>query len=81
MTTAALWAREREVLEHLEQAQSAGCTLREYAEAAGIDVKALYNRGAQLRRKRVLASKATNDGAADDETRNGTHREYQKYHG
>jgi len=63
--TETLSERDREVLEHLEQAQSSGCTLREYAEAAGIDVKALYHRGAQLRRKGVLASKVPSAPTTD----------------
>ena len=54
MTTDDLSEREQQALEHLQQARALGVSLREYAEARGLEVKDLYNRKAQLVRKGVL---------------------------
>lgn len=50
--------RERQVLEHLEQAQSLGVPLTEYASAYDVDVQDLYAGKAQLVKKGILARPA-----------------------
>jgi hypothetical protein len=59
MATRDLTEREQRVLDHLQQAQALGVSLREYAGAYGLDVKELYNGKAQLMRKGVLAESAS----------------------
>ena len=49
-----LTKQEQRALEHLQQAQALGLSLREYAEAHGLDVKDLYYRKARLIRKGLL---------------------------
>ena len=61
MTSEALTERERQVLDHLERAQSLDVTLKEYAEAYALDVKDLYNGKSQLVKKGVLAGRAVSD--------------------
>jgi hypothetical protein len=59
MTTEPLTERERRCLEHLQQAQTLGVTLTEYAETFALDVKALYSRKQQLVKKGVLPAPTT----------------------
>jgi hypothetical protein len=51
--------RERQILEHLEQAQSLSVPLSEYASDYGVDVCDLYAGKAQLVKKGVLARTST----------------------
>jgi hypothetical protein len=59
MTTETLTDRERQCLEHLQQAQTLGVTLTEYAETFALDVKALYSGKQQLVKKGVLPAPTT----------------------
>jgi hypothetical protein len=54
-----LTERERQMLEHLKQAQELGSTLTDYAAAVGLNVQELYTGKAQLTRKGVLPAKST----------------------
>jgi hypothetical protein len=51
--------RERQVLEHLEQAQSLGVPLTEYASAYEVDVRDLYAGKAALVKKGILPRATT----------------------
>lgn len=57
MAVEELTKQEQRALEHLQQAQALGVSLREYAEAHGLDVKDLYYRKARLIRKGLLAGR------------------------
>ena len=46
-----LTKRERECLDHLQTAEGLGVTLKEYADAYGVDVNFLYNAKSQLVKK------------------------------
>jgi hypothetical protein len=61
MSNEALSERERQVLEHLERAQSLDVTLKEYAEAYSLEVKDLYTGKSQLVKKGVLAGRAAGE--------------------
>ena len=49
--------KERQILEHLEQAQRLDVPLTEYAQAYNVELKELYNGKAALVRKGILPSK------------------------
>jgi hypothetical protein len=50
---------ERQTLEHLQQAQERGATLRDYAAQSGVNVQELYSGKARLRRKGLWPTKST----------------------
>jgi hypothetical protein len=60
-----LTAREVQILDHLEQAQSLDAPLTEYAAAYNLDVKDLYAGKAQLVKKGLLPGKGTSPTRAD----------------
>ncbi len=47
--------KQRQALEHVERARSAGMRLSEYARAQGVGVRAIYDSMVALRKKGVLA--------------------------
>jgi hypothetical protein len=60
-----LTAREVQILDHLEQAQSLDVPLTEYAAAYNVDVKDLYAGKAQLVKKGLLPGRTSSLGRAD----------------
>ena len=54
-----LTERERQILEHLKQAEQLGSTLTDYARAFNVNVQELYSGKAALQRKGVLAPKSS----------------------
>lgn len=65
MANEALTEREQQIIEHLERAQNLDVSLKEYAEAYGLDVRDLYNGKGSLVRKGILPGRAPSEDAAD----------------
>ena len=63
MTVNKLTEREQQCLAHLRQAEELGVSLREYADAYGLEVKALYQGKRQLSKKGLLGEQV--DAASD----------------
>ncbi len=65
MTSEGLSERERQIIDHLERAQSLEVSLKEYAEAYALDVRDLYNGKSQLVKKGVLPGRAGGDSPGE----------------
>ena len=57
MAAEGITEKERQILEHLEQAQRLDVPLTEYAQAYNVELKELYNGKAALVRKGILPGK------------------------
>ncbi len=49
-----LTAKQRQALEHVERARSAGMRLSDYARAHGVGIRSIYDSMPALRKKRLL---------------------------
>ena len=57
MATEAMTEKDKQILEHLEQAQRLDVPLTEYCHAYGVELKELYNGKAALVRRGILPGK------------------------
>jgi hypothetical protein len=56
--------KQRQALDHIERARSAGKRLSDYARVQGVGIRAIYDGMAALRKKGVLAPAASRDQSA-----------------
>jgi hypothetical protein len=56
--------KQRHALEHVERARSAGMCLTDYARAQGVEIRAIYDSMAALRKKGHLAQVAPRSASA-----------------